>query len=48
LLLTQFFFSTVRNVPETQPTFLSPKGIASSKIVLRGEQLLLECIAAGV
>ncbi|XP_039550687.1 neurofascin homolog (chicken) a isoform X11 [Pimephales promelas] len=38
----------VRNVPETQPTFLSPKGIASSKIVLRGEQLLLECIAAGV
>ncbi|XP_077059521.1 neurofascin homolog (chicken) a isoform X6 [Siphateles boraxobius] len=38
----------VRNVPETQPTFLSPKGLASSKIVLRGEQLLLECIGAGV
>ncbi|XP_056125849.1 neurofascin homolog (chicken) a isoform X11 [Rhinichthys klamathensis goyatoka] len=38
----------VRNVPETQPTFLSPKGLSSSKIVLRGEQLLLECIAAGV
>uniref|UniRef100_A0A672SR55 Neural cell adhesion molecule L1 n=1 Tax=Sinocyclocheilus grahami TaxID=75366 RepID=A0A672SR55_SINGR len=37
-----------RNVPETQPTFLSPKGLSSSKIVLRGEQLLLECIAAGV
>uniref|UniRef100_A0A671NW93 Neural cell adhesion molecule L1 n=1 Tax=Sinocyclocheilus anshuiensis TaxID=1608454 RepID=A0A671NW93_9TELE len=30
------------------PTFLSPKGLSSSKIVLRGEQLLLECIAAGV
>ncbi|XP_058647114.1 neurofascin homolog (chicken) a isoform X13 [Onychostoma macrolepis] len=39
---------TTRNVPETQPTFLSPKGLSSSKIVLRGEQLLLECIAAGV
>ncbi|XP_048028304.1 neurofascin homolog (chicken) a isoform X14 [Megalobrama amblycephala] len=38
----------VRNVPETQPTFLSPKGLSSSKMVLRGEQLLLECIAAGV
>ncbi|XP_042622267.1 neurofascin homolog (chicken) a isoform X13 [Cyprinus carpio] len=37
-----------RNIPETQPTFLSPKGLSSSKIVLRGEQLLLECIAAGV
>ncbi|XP_067287545.1 neurofascin homolog (chicken) a isoform X14 [Pseudorasbora parva] len=37
-----------RNVPETQPTFLSPKGLSSSKMVLRGEQLLLECIAAGV
>uniref|UniRef100_A0A672RN79 Neurofascin-like n=1 Tax=Sinocyclocheilus grahami TaxID=75366 RepID=A0A672RN79_SINGR len=42
------FFPTARNVPETQPTFLSPKGLSSSKIVLRGEQLLLECIAAGV
>ncbi|XP_026131538.1 neurofascin-like isoform X15 [Carassius auratus] len=39
---------TTRNVPETQPTFLSPKGLSSSKTVLRGEQLLLECIAAGV
>uniref|UniRef100_A0A8C1P2Q2 Neurofascin homolog (chicken) a n=1 Tax=Cyprinus carpio TaxID=7962 RepID=A0A8C1P2Q2_CYPCA len=40
--------TTTRNIPETQPTFLSPKGLSSSKIVLRGEQLLLECIAAGV
>ncbi|KAL1265721.1 hypothetical protein QQF64_003748 [Cirrhinus molitorella] len=39
---------TTRNVPEVQPTFLSPKGLSSSKTVLRGEQLLLECIAAGV
>ncbi|KAK7119460.1 hypothetical protein R3I94_021337 [Phoxinus phoxinus] len=39
---------TMRNVAETQPTFMSPKGLSSSKIVLRGEQLLLECIAAGV
>ncbi|XP_051531874.1 neurofascin-like isoform X15 [Myxocyprinus asiaticus] len=39
---------TTRNVPETQPSFLSPKGSSSSKMVLRGEQLLLECIAAGV
>ncbi|XP_067244274.1 neurofascin homolog (chicken) a isoform X5 [Chanodichthys erythropterus] len=39
---------TTRNVPESQPTFLSPKGLSSSKMVLRGEQLLLECIAAGV
>ncbi|XP_050978193.1 neurofascin homolog (chicken) a isoform X10 [Labeo rohita] len=37
-----------RNVPEVQPTFLSPRGLSSFKTVLRGEQLLLECIAAGV
>ncbi|XP_057217425.1 neurofascin homolog (chicken) a isoform X13 [Triplophysa rosa] len=37
-----------RNVAETHPNFLSPKGLSSSKMVLRGEQLLLECIAAGV
>ncbi|XP_076860227.1 neurofascin homolog (chicken) a isoform X12 [Brachyhypopomus gauderio] len=38
----------VRNIPETTPTFLSPSGISSSKMALRGEELLLECIAAGV
>ncbi|XP_073771504.1 neurofascin homolog (chicken) a isoform X13 [Danio rerio] len=38
----------VRNIPETQPTFLSPTGLSSTKMVLRGEELLLECIAAGV
>ncbi|XP_056590735.1 neurofascin homolog (chicken) a isoform X9 [Triplophysa dalaica] len=37
-----------RNVAETQPKLLSPKGLSSSKMVLRGEELLLECIAAGV
>uniref|UniRef100_A0A7N8XR74 Neural cell adhesion molecule L1 n=1 Tax=Mastacembelus armatus TaxID=205130 RepID=A0A7N8XR74_9TELE len=30
------------------PTFLSPSGGESSKMVLRDEQLLLECIAAGL
>ncbi|XP_073771532.1 neurofascin homolog (chicken) a isoform X31 [Danio rerio] len=39
---------TMRNIPETQPTFLSPTGLSSTKMVLRGEELLLECIAAGV
>ncbi|XP_018614174.1 neurofascin homolog (chicken) a isoform X8 [Scleropages formosus] len=37
-----------RSVPETTPTFLTPTGTTSSKMVLRGEQMLLECIAAGV
>uniref|UniRef100_A0A8C9QZ72 Neural cell adhesion molecule L1 n=1 Tax=Scleropages formosus TaxID=113540 RepID=A0A8C9QZ72_SCLFO len=36
------------DVPETTPTFLTPTGTTSSKMVLRGEQMLLECIAAGV
>ncbi|XP_074529025.1 neurofascin homolog (chicken) a isoform X15 [Halichoeres trimaculatus] len=37
-----------RKVVETTPTFLSPLGTESSKMVLRDEQLLLECIAAGL
>lgn len=37
-----------RHLPETAPSFLTPSGLVSSKMVLRGEQLLLECIAAGV
>ncbi|XP_061076470.1 neurofascin homolog (chicken) a [Conger conger] len=36
-----------RGIAETTPTFLSPTGTHSSKMVLRGELLLLECIAAG-
>uniref|UniRef100_A0A3B1JP32 Neural cell adhesion molecule L1 n=1 Tax=Astyanax mexicanus TaxID=7994 RepID=A0A3B1JP32_ASTMX len=39
---------TTRNIPEFAPSFLSPSGLHSSKMVLRGEELLLECIAAGV
>ncbi|XP_068451031.1 neurofascin homolog (chicken) a isoform X5 [Clinocottus analis] len=37
-----------RQVAESPPTFLSPSGTASSKMVLRDDQLLLECIAAGL
>ncbi|KAM6924468.1 neurofascin-like [Xenentodon cancila] len=39
---------TTRTVAEAAPTWLSPKGSSSSKLVLQGEELLLECIAAGV
>ncbi|XP_066526722.1 neurofascin homolog (chicken) a isoform X11 [Hoplias malabaricus] len=39
---------TTRRIPETAPSFLSPSGLQSSEMVLRGEELLLECIAAGV
>ncbi|KAG7229511.1 hypothetical protein INR49_031935 [Caranx melampygus] len=37
-----------RKIAETMPTFLSPSGTESSKMVLRDEKLLLECIAAGI
>ncbi|KAJ4940520.1 hypothetical protein JOQ06_026818 [Pogonophryne albipinna] len=37
-----------RKLAESTPTFLSPSGSESSKMVLRDEQLLLECIAAGL
>uniref|UniRef100_A0A3Q3WTJ9 Neural cell adhesion molecule L1 n=1 Tax=Mola mola TaxID=94237 RepID=A0A3Q3WTJ9_MOLML len=37
-----------RKVAESTPTFLTPSGSESSKMVLRDEKLLLECIAAGV
>ncbi|XP_039605039.1 neurofascin homolog (chicken) a isoform X16 [Polypterus senegalus] len=39
---------SARGITETTPTFLSPTGTSSSKTVLRGDELLLECIAAGV
>ncbi|XP_017292615.1 neurofascin homolog (chicken) a isoform X12 [Kryptolebias marmoratus] len=39
---------TSRKVPESTPTFLTPSGTESSKMVLRDEELLLECIAAGL
>ncbi|XP_075052195.1 neurofascin isoform X6 [Mixophyes fleayi] len=39
---------TTREVPERTPTFLLPTGTSSTKLVLRDEDLLLECIASGV
>ncbi|CAB1434807.1 unnamed protein product [Pleuronectes platessa] len=39
---------TTRTVSEAAPTWLSPTGSSSSILVLQGEELLLECIAAGV
>ncbi|XP_037106770.1 neurofascin homolog (chicken) a isoform X18 [Syngnathus acus] len=39
---------TSRKVAESTPTFLTPSGSESSKMVLRDQQLLLECIAAGL
>ncbi|XP_041802726.1 neurofascin-like [Chelmon rostratus] len=39
---------TTRTVAEAAPTWLSPTGSSSSILVLQGEELLLECIAAGV
>uniref|UniRef100_A0A1A7X8V0 Neural cell adhesion molecule L1 n=1 Tax=Iconisemion striatum TaxID=60296 RepID=A0A1A7X8V0_9TELE len=39
---------TSRKTVESTPSFLSPSGSESSKMVLRDEQLLLECIAAGL
>ncbi|XP_044144347.1 LOW QUALITY PROTEIN: neurofascin [Bufo gargarizans] len=39
---------TTRGVSERTPTFLLPTGTSSTKLVLRDEDLLLECIASGV
>uniref|UniRef100_A0A8C5GNP4 Neural cell adhesion molecule L1 n=1 Tax=Gouania willdenowi TaxID=441366 RepID=A0A8C5GNP4_GOUWI len=39
---------TSRKVAESTPTLLAPLGSESSKMVLRDEELLLECIAAGL
>ncbi|XP_035871442.1 neurofascin isoform X9 [Phyllostomus discolor] len=39
---------TTRGVAERTPTFMYPLGTASSQMVLRGMDLLLECIASGV
>uniref|UniRef100_A0A2K6SXR9 Neurofascin n=1 Tax=Saimiri boliviensis boliviensis TaxID=39432 RepID=A0A2K6SXR9_SAIBB len=40
--------STARGVAERTPSFMYPQGTASSQMVLRGMDLLLECIASGV
>nr|KAF6397410.1 neurofascin [Rousettus aegyptiacus] len=39
---------TIRGVAERTPSFMYPQGTASSQMVLRGMDLLLECIASGV
>ncbi|XP_028023587.2 neurofascin isoform X5 [Balaenoptera acutorostrata] len=39
---------TTRGVAERTPSFMHPQGTASSQMVLRGMDLLLECIASGV
>ncbi|XP_053104139.1 neurofascin isoform X8 [Hemicordylus capensis] len=37
-----------RGIAERHPSFMYPTGTSSSQMVLRGEDLLLECIASGV
>ncbi|KAM5144968.1 neurofascin isoform 9-T9 [Callospermophilus lateralis] len=39
---------TTRGVAERTPSFMYPQGTSSSQMVLRGMDLLLECIASGV
>ncbi|XP_057625527.1 neurofascin isoform X9 [Chionomys nivalis] len=39
---------TTRGVAERTPSFMYPQGTSSSKMVLRGMDLLLDCIASGV
>uniref|UniRef100_A0A8C9SQK8 Neural cell adhesion molecule L1 n=1 Tax=Scleropages formosus TaxID=113540 RepID=A0A8C9SQK8_SCLFO len=48
LVIDCWFHSAARLVAESVPSFLFPKGTASSKVVLRGKPLILMCIAAGV
>uniref|UniRef100_A0A8D0BLD8 Neurofascin n=1 Tax=Salvator merianae TaxID=96440 RepID=A0A8D0BLD8_SALMN len=39
---------SARGITERHPSFMYPIGTSSSQMVLRGEDLLLECIASGV
>nr|XP_009943311.1 PREDICTED: neurofascin isoform X3 [Opisthocomus hoazin] len=39
---------SARGITETTPSFMFPYGTSSSQMVLRGVDLLLECIASGV
>ncbi|XP_072853409.2 neurofascin isoform X16 [Pogona vitticeps] len=39
---------SARGITERHPSFMYPIGTTSSQMVLRGEDLLLECIASGV
>uniref|UniRef100_A0A672YDA7 Neural cell adhesion molecule L1 n=1 Tax=Sphaeramia orbicularis TaxID=375764 RepID=A0A672YDA7_9TELE len=41
-------YNDTRAMAEAAPTWMSPKGSSSSRLVLLGEELLLECIAGGV
>ncbi|XP_048665544.1 neurofascin isoform X17 [Marmota marmota marmota] len=43
-----FVLSPARGVAERTPSFMYPQGTSSSQMVLRGMDLLLECIASGV
>lgn len=43
-----FLLILARGVTETTPSFMYPYGTSSSQMVLRGVDLLLECIASGV
>lgn len=43
-----FYPISARGVAERTPSFMYPQGTASSQMVLRGMDLLLECIASGV
>lgn len=47
-LLTVSMLSSDDELKETEPSFLLPSGPTSSKMVLRGQVLELECIAAGL
>uniref|UniRef100_A0A673BVY7 Neuronal cell adhesion molecule-like n=1 Tax=Sphaeramia orbicularis TaxID=375764 RepID=A0A673BVY7_9TELE len=42
------FCSSINPVDERRPTFLTPSGPSSSKMVLRGQVLEMECIAEGL
>uniref|UniRef100_A0A670Z629 Neurofascin n=1 Tax=Pseudonaja textilis TaxID=8673 RepID=A0A670Z629_PSETE len=43
-----YTLKVLTSIAERQPSFMYPLGSSSSQMVLRGEDLLLECIASGV
>lgn len=43
-----FYVYVARMAAHTAPKFLKPKGTASTAIAMLGEELILECFAAGV
>lgn len=47
-LLTVSILTSDDAVEEIEPSFLVPSGSTSQKMVLRGQVLELECIAAGL